>query len=233
MKDKYLERTIGLLGEDGYSLIKDKRIAVFGLGGVGGTALISLARLGFNHFVIVDFDNVAPSNLNRQLLYFEKDVGKPKCECAKNHLLSIDDSIDVVAINTKVDNNIQNILKEYKIDFIVDAIDDVKGKVALAKYADENDIPLIISLGMANRFDPSKVVIERLDKTTMDPLAKKVRYEFKQAGINTKNIYAVVSKEEAKKDGANLNSIVLVPSSSGLNMTHFVLSYFINKKEGI
>ena len=132
-----------------------------------------------------------------------------------------------------MDNNIQNILKEYEIDFIVDAIDDVKGKVALAKYADEHNIPLIISLGMANRFDPSKVVVERLDKTTMDPLAKKVRYEFKQAGINTKNIYAVVSKEEAKKDGANLNSIVLVPSSSGLNMAYFVLSYFINKKEGI
>ena len=230
MKNDYQERTIGLIGTDNYSLIRDKRIALFGLGGVGGTALIALARLGFSHFLIVDFDIVDKSNMNRQLLYFEKDIGKTKVECAKNHLLNIDDTIEAVAINMKVDANINSLLKEYDIDFIVDAIDDVNGKICLAKYATENDIPFIMSLGMANRLDPTKVTIDRLDKTTMDPLAKKVRYECKKAGIDTKKIYATVSKEEAKKDGAKLNSVVLVPSSSGLVIAHFILSYFINKK---
>ena len=230
MKNDYQERTIGLIGTDNYSLIRDKRIALFGLGGVGGTALIALARLGFSHFLIVDFDIVDKSNMNRQLLYFEKDIGKTKVECAKNHLLNIDDTIEAVAINMKVDANINSLLKEYDIDFIVDAIDDVNGKICLAKYATENDIPFIMSLGMANRLDPTKVTIDRLDKTTMDPLAKKVRYECKKAGIDTKKIYATISKEEAKKDGAKLNSVVLVPSSSGLVIAHFVLSYFINKK---
>ena len=230
MKNDYQERTIGLIGTDNYSLIRDKRIALFGLGGVGGTALIALARLGFSHFLIVDFDIVDKSNMNRQLLYFEKDIGKTKVECAKNHLLNIDDTIEAVAINMKVDANINSLLKEYDIDFIVDAIDDVNGKICLAKYATENDIPFIMSLGMANRLDPTKVTIDRLDKTTMDPLAKKVRYECKKAGIDTKKIYATISKEEAKKDGAKLNSVVLVPSSSGLVIAHFILSYFINKK---
>lgn len=230
MKDIYEERTIGLINEENYSLIKEKRIALFGLGGVGGTALIALARLGFSHFIIIDFDMVSPSNLNRQLLFFEKDIGKSKVEASKNHLLNIDDSIEVISINMKVDENIDSLLKEYDIDFIVDAIDDVNGKIYLAKYATENNIPFIMSLGMANRLDPTKVTIDRLDKTTMDPLAKKVRYECKKAGIDTKKIYATVSKEEAKKDGAKLNSIVLVPSSSGLVIAHFVLSYFINKK---
>ena len=230
MKDKYLERTKGLIKEEGINLIKNKRIALFGLGGVGGTALIALARLGFSHFLIIDYDVVAPSNLNRQLLYFEKDVGKSKVECARNHLLNTDDSIDVISINTKVDENIESLLKDYQIDFIVDAIDDVKGKVYLAKYATTYNIPIVISLGMANRLDPSKVTIERLDKTTMDPLARKARYEFKKEGIDTKKIYATLSKEEAIKDGANLNSIVLVPSASGLLIAHFVFSYFFNKK---
>ena len=233
MKDEYLERTIGLIGSDNLKLIEDKRIAVFGLGGVGGTALLALARTGFEHFLIVDFDVVSPSNLNRQILYFEDDLGKDKVECAKNHLLRIDKSLDVLTLKVKVNENIDKVLDEHKIDFIVDAIDDVLGKVALAKYSSSKDIPIIISLGMANRLDPSKVNIERLDKTTMDPLAKKVRYEFKKEGIDTKKIYAVVSKEEAIKDGNKLNSIITVPSSSGLSIAYFVLSYFINKKEGI
>ena len=75
MKDKYLKRTIGLINEDNYLLIKDKTIAVFGLGGVGTNALNALVRLGFHHFVIVDFDKVDETNLNRQIFYFEEDVG--------------------------------------------------------------------------------------------------------------------------------------------------------------
>ena len=233
MKDKYLERTIGLIGEENYLLIKDKWIAVVGLGGVGGTSLEAISRLGFNHLVIIDFDKVAESNLNRQILYKEKDIGKLKSETAKRAILEIDDSIDIHDINIKVDDSISKVLDEYPLDFIVDAIDDVNGKVALSKYASEKNIPIIVSLGMANRFNPMKVEVDRLDKTTMDPLAKKVRYEFKKAGIDTKKIYVVISKEEPKKDGNKLNSIITVPSSAGLSIAYFVLSYFLNNKEGI
>ncbi len=227
MKDEYLERTIGLLGEDSYQTLKDKCVAIIGLGGVGGTALEALVRSGVNHLVIVDFDKVDKSNLNRQIMYDESDVGQNKVEAAKSHLLKIDSSLDIVAINYKVDENISNVLKEYNIDFIVDAIDDVKGKVALAKYASEHQIPYIMSLGMANRLDPTKVSIQRLDKTTNDPLARKIRHEFKEAGLDTKNFMTTVSSETPLKDGAKLNSMMMVPSSSGLAIAYYVISYLI------
>lgn len=231
MKDEYLKRTKGLLGEENYNSYKTKRIAVFGLGGVGGTAVESLARLGFNNLLLVDFDKVDPTNLNRQILYKESDIGKIKTEAAKRHLLELDNSINIETLNIKVDRDIENELKKYEIDFIVDAIDDVSAKVMLSKYAQDNNIPSIVSLGMANRLDPSQVRIMKLDKTTHDPLAKKVRYEFKNAGIDTKQVNAVISLEEPKKDGVNLNSIITVPSSAGLSIAFFVISYFNNKNK--
>ena len=93
--DKQFSRSIGLLGEDNFDLIQDKVIAVFGLGGVGGTALEALARTGFKHFLIIDFDKVDPSNLNRQILYTQKDVGINKVDAAKERILSINPEVDV------------------------------------------------------------------------------------------------------------------------------------------
>ena len=227
MKDEYLKRTLGLLGEENFQKLSEITILVCGLGGVGGTAFEALMRSGVKHFIIVDFDVVDPSNLNRQILYTEKDINKLKVECAKQHILNIDNSISVVSMNTKIDESIGAALDHFEIDYIVDAIDDGKGKVALAKNAYKHDIPYIMSLGMANRFDPTKVVIERLDKTTDDPLAKKIRYEFKKEGIETNKIMCVVSKEKPQKDDANLNSMMLVPSSAGLAMAYHLISHFI------
>ena len=122
MKEKYLERTIGLLGEKGYDAIKDKCVAIFGLGGVGGTALEALMRSGISNFVIVDFDVVDPSNLNRQILYKEKDIGKIKVNCACEHIKSIDDSIKLTSFNKKVNEESIKEIFTHKIDFIVDAM---------------------------------------------------------------------------------------------------------------
>ncbi len=227
MKDEYLKRTIGLLGEDNASKLSEITVLVCGLGGVGGTALEALARSGIKHFIIVDFDVVDPSNLNRQILYGEKDLRLLKVECAKQHILNIDNSISMVSMNSKIDDSIGTALDHFEIDYIVDAIDDVKGKIALAKYASKKNIPHIMSLGMANRLDPTKVVIERLDKTTDDPLARKIRYEFKKEGIETNKIICAVSKEKPQKDGVNLNSMMLVPSSAGLAIAYQVISHFI------
>ena len=233
MKDSYAERCIGLLGEDIYNFIKDKRIAVFGLGGVGGTALECLVRTGFSHLFIVDFDTVSESNLNRQILYIKKDIGTKKVDAAKERIMSISDDIEIDALDMKVNESISRVLREKEIDFIVDAIDDVEAKAYLAKYACDNNIPIVVSLGMANRLDPTKVEIIRLNKTTNDPLAKKVRYVFKSHGIDTRNIMSVISKETPKKDGVKLNSIMCVPSSAGLAIAYYILSYFKNMKEGL
>ena len=101
MNREIFTRSIGLLGEDNFNKLQDKVIAVFGLGGVGGTALEALARTGFQHFIIVDFDKVDPSNLNRQILYTSKDIGREKVEAAKERILSINPDADVKSFKSK------------------------------------------------------------------------------------------------------------------------------------
>ena len=226
MNKDIFARSIGLLGEDNFNLVQDKVIAIFGLGGVGGTALEALARTGFKHFLIVDFDKVDPSNLNRQVLYTAKDIGRNKVEVAKERILSINEEADIKTHSIKA----QDFDFNQKIDFIVDAIDDVNGKLYLLSKAKEKDIPFIMSLGMANRFDPSKVKIAKLNQTHSDPLAKKIRYMVKKQGLDTSNINVVISEELPQKNGDKLYSIMTVPSSAGLSIAKFILSSIIIEK---
>ena len=219
-------RSIGLLGEDNFKLIQDKVIAIFGLGGVGGTALEALARTGFEHFLIIDFDKVDPSNLNRQILYTSKDIGRNKVEVAKERMLSINEEVDIQTFSLKA----QEFDFNQKIDFIVDAIDDVNGKLYLLSKAQEKNIPFIMSLGMANRFDPTKVKIAKLNQTHNDPLAKKIRYMVKKQGLETANINVVISEELPQKNQEKLFSIMTVPSSAGLSIAKFILESIIIEK---
>ena len=220
------ERSIGLLGKENFDLIQDKVIAVFGLGGVGGTALEALARTGFKHFILIDFDKVDPSNLNRQILYTQKDIGRNKVEAAKERILSINEEADIQIFNSKA----QDFDFNQKIDFIVDAIDDVNGKLYILAKAQEMNIPHIMSLGMANRFDPSKVKIAKLNQTHNDPLAKKLRYMVKKQGLNTANINVAISEELPQKNGEILYSTMMVPSSAGLSIAKFILESIIYTK---
>ena len=219
-------RSIGLLGENNFALIQDKVIAIFGLGGVGGTCLEALARTGFQHFLLVDFDKVDASNLNRQILYTQKDIGRNKVEAAKERILSINPEADIRIFDQKA----QDFDFNQKIDFIVDAIDDVNGKLFILKNAQEKNIPHIMSLGMANRFDPAKVKIAKLNQTHNDPLAKKLRYMVKKQGLNTSNINVAISEELPQKNGEILYSTMMVPSSAGLSLAKFILESIIYTK---
>ena len=225
MNDIY-ERSIGLLGQDIFNLIQDKVVAVFGLGGVGGTALEAMARTGFKHFILVDFDKVDASNLNRQILYTAKDIGRNKVDAAKGRLLSIDGDLDVRTYNAKA----QDFDFNQKIDYLVDAIDDVDGKLYLLKKAQEKSIVQIMSLGMANRFDPEKVHIAKLNQTRNDPLAKKIRYLVKNAGLNTAGVNVIISDELPQKNEGKLYSTMMVPSAAGLTIAKFILNRIIDNK---
>ena len=220
------DRSIGLLGEENFNLIQDKVIAVFGLGGVGGTALEALARSGFKNFILVDFDKVDPSNLNRQILYTAKDIGRNKVEAAKERILSINEEATIQVYNAKA----QDFDLNQKIDFIVDAIDDVEGKLFILKKAQELSIPSIMSLGMANRFDPNKVKIAKLNQTHNDPLAKKIRYLAKKEGLDISKVSVVISEELPQKNGEKLYSTMMVPSSAGLSIAKYILECIINTK---
>lgn len=218
MNKEIFSRTIGLLGEDTFSKLQTKKVFIAGLGGVGGTAFEALVRTGVKKFIIIDKDVVALSNLNRQLLYVENDVNKAKVEVAKNHALAINSIVEIEAVQDDIKN-----VKEIDADFIVDCIDDVNAKIYLIKYALDRNIPLITSMGMANKMDPSKIKIASLNKSTVDPLAKKVRYELKQAGVDYSNVICCYSDESPKKDGNKLHSLMMVTSTAGLHIANYVV----------
>ena len=226
MNKEIFARSIGLLGDENFKKIQDKVIAIFGLGGVGGTALEALARTGFQHFILVDFDKVDSSNLNRQILYVYEDIGKAKVEVAKERILSINSGADIKVYNLKA----QEFDFNQKIDFIVDAIDDVNGKLYLLKKSQEKEIPSIMSLGMANRFNPEQVKICKLNQTKNDPLAKKIRYMAKKEELDLSLINVVISEEIPQKNGEKLYSTMMVPSSAGLSIAKFILHSIIDSK---
>ena len=219
----YLDRSKQLLGEDKIKALEDKVILVIGIGGVGGTALEALARSGFKKFILIDSDVVDETNLNRQVLYTFEDVGKEKVLAAKERLLKINKDFDVQIIRTKVGETPLDELNLGHVDFIVDAIDFVEGKLEIYEFALTNNIPFISSLGMGNRFDPEFVTITTLNKTENDPLAKKIRYLVKQKGLDLKAIPVVFSKEVPAIKSPKPASMIMVPSTAGLLIAKYVL----------
>ena len=218
----YLDRSKELLGKDKIASFEDKVIMVVGLGGVGGTALNALVRSGFKHFIIVDHDKVDASNLNRQILYSPSDIGKSKVSVASKFVISFEGN-DVEGHELFIDENSLDLFKNKKIDFIVDAIDKIPSKLALIKFAQERNIPIIVSLGMGNRINPSDVILTTLNKTENDPLAKKIRYELRQMGVDLKTINVVFSSENPLVKNPQPSSMMMVPSTAGLLIAKHII----------
>ena len=219
MNNDIFIRNKALIGEDNFSKLQEKVILVAGLGGVGGTAFEALVRTGLKKFIIIDKDVVDYSNLNRQLLYTSSDIGKDKVEVAKNRALSINPEVSIQTLKEDVLT-----LSDIKADFIVDCIDDVKAKTYLIRYALTHNIPIISSMGMANKVDPSKIKVNSLNKSTVDPLAKKMRYELKKENIDYSHLACVYSDEVPFKDGNKLYSLITVTSTAGLHIANYVVN---------
>lgn len=218
----FLSRSEKLLGNERISSFENKVILVAGLGGVGGTALEALVRSGFKHFILIDFDIVDESNLNRQICYLRKDIGLKKTGVAKTRMLEINPNLDIEIIDTKIESNSFDKFDKH-VDFVVDAIDYVPGKLALIKFACENNVKLISSLGMGNRLNPECVMVTKLNKTEGDPLAKKIRYECKQLGLDLSKINVVYSKEIPLIKSTPPGSMMMVPSTAGLLIARYII----------
>lgn len=223
----YLTRSKQLLGEEAINSLADKCVLVIGLGGVGGTAFEALVRSGIKHFIIIDHDKVDASNLNRQLLYTSKDIGRVKVDAAKERALSIVTDLDITTINEFIDIKTIENFKNFKIDYIVDAIDKIPSKIAIVNFARSLHIKVITSLGMGNRIDPEKIILTTLDKTENDPLAKKLRSEFRKEGIPLKEINVVFSKEEPLIKDREISSMIMTPSTAGLLIAKKVITDLI------
>lgn len=217
------ERILPLLGEDGIEKLRHSKVVVFGLGGVGGTCFEALLRSGVSPLYGVDFDTVEESNLNRQLLFTKKDLSRKKSEVAYERAKDIRTDTEVKTFDLKVDAS--SLQDEAFLDAAlwIDAVDDLGAKVALVEASLEKGIPLLVSLGMGNRLDPSLVYKTTLDKTSGDPLAKKFRKMLRERGIDLRKVTAICSKELPALRSPKPSSMMMVPSSAGLLLASIVL----------
>ena len=215
---------------DKFEDLSKYKITIIGLGGVGSIIPLSLVRVGIKKLVLIDKDKVELSNLNRQIAYDINDVNKLKVDALKEKLVKLREknSLDISIYPSKIDDDFNlNILDDS--DYIIDAIDDIKAKIKLIKYALTNNKKIISSLGMGKRIDTSKIEITSLNKTHDDPLAKKLRYLLKKEGINELNkIMCVFSFEVIDKskfiDNNVIASSVFVPNVAGLSIANYVIN---------
>lgn len=197
----WTDRTRLLLGNDGLDRLASSRVAVVGVGGVGGYAAEMLVRAGLGHILIIDNDEVGESNLNRQLLALNSTVGKPKVEVLRQRLLDINPDLDIVAVPQYVtEENMSAIMTSAgQLDFVVDAIDTLSPKIALIQYCLGNGIRLVSSMGSGAKADATQVRIADISKTYQDPLAFMVRKRLHKLGIY-KGFLAVFSGELPRKE---------------------------------
>lgn len=223
------ERNI-LLYKDNFKKLTELKVCVIGLGGVGSIIPIALIRTGLSSFLLIDKDNVEESNLNRQLAYDLSSIGLKKVDVLKEKLLNIRKEANIKILNKEINSSFNfEILNNY--DYIVDAIDDINAKVLLAKYSFQNNLKLIVSLGMGGRIEPSKVKITTLNKTYNCPLARKYRYLLKKENIDISKIVVVFSDEEAiKKENLTIPSSFFVPNEAGLLISSYIVNEAIKNK---
>ena len=194
MKDELL-RTAMLLGEEAVEKLQKARVAIFGIGGVGGYTLEALARAGIGRLDLIDSDTVSRSNINRQILATQSTVGMSKVEAGKKRLLDINPDCVVRTWEIFYTPETADQFDFTQYDYIVDAIDTVTGKLQLIQRAHECGTPIISCMGTGNKLDASAFEVSDISKTTMCPLARIVRKELGKRGI--KHLKVVYSKEEA------------------------------------
>ncbi len=187
-------RTELLIGQDGLDRLKSSTVLVFGIGGVGAYTVEGLARAGVGHLIMVDYDEICLTNLNRQLHALRSTVGEAKVEVMKQRLLDINPDIQIEAIKSFYTENEAEKFLNRKLDYVVDAIDTVAGKVSLAKECLERKIPFISSMGAGNRLTAANFQIADLSKTSGCPLAKAMRKLLRKQGI-TKGIKVIYSPD--------------------------------------
>lgn len=231
--EEQFSRTEMLIGKEGIEKLRNSKVAVFGIGGVGSFVVEGLARAGVGNFILVDNDKVALSNLNRQIIATTKTIGNLKVEVAKERILEINPNANVQIYSEFFMPESPEIF-DNTTNYIVDAIDTVTAKLELVMRANKLNIPIISSMGTGNKLDPTKFEVTDIFKTSVCPLAKVMRKELKTRGI--KKLKVVYSKEEPIKVDTEVGkkpipgSISFVPSVAGLIIAGEVIKDIIEKE---
>lgn len=212
-------RTERLLGAAAMEKLSQSRVAVFGIGGVGGHAAEALVRSGIGALDIIDGDDVARSNINRQIIALQSTVGLPKTEAAAARFLDINPNLKLRKYQFRLSEETVDRFNFADYDYVIDAIDDVRAKVLLAVKCAEYDTPLISSMGAGNKTDPTKFQVADIYKTSVCPLARVMRRELKLRGIKRlKVVYSTELPHSPTREGERVvpASCAFVPSAAGL-----------------
>ena len=228
MDERFL-RNRTLLGEEINAKISNLRIAIFGLGGVGGYALEALVRSGINHFLILDKDSVDITNINRQIIATSLSVDKSKCQEWKERILSINPLCEVEILEVFYDASVDIDFTQY--DYVIDCIDTITSKLILIERCKENNVKIISSMGAGNRLDPTLVRVDDIYKTDIDPLARVMRRELRKRNI--KSLPVAYSLETPLKPNKNIDSkdlrknipssMVFAPAAMGMALASYVI----------
>lgn len=234
-------RTRLIYGVNEINKLSNKRVAIFGIGGVGGYVCESLARSGIFNFTLIDNDVVSITNCNRQIIANLNSIGKQKTLLMKERIISINSSADVEIFNMFVNKDNIDTIDFTKFDYVVDAIDTITSKVLIIKKCKELNIPIISSMGAGNKVNPMGFIVSDLYKTEVDPLAKAMRGILRKEGI--KHLKVVYSKEnpltpkdidpseiELTSKRITPGSNAFVPTACGLLIGSEVLKDLIKKE---
>ncbi len=229
---EFYKRTEALLGEDAVNKLKNAHVAIFGVGGVGSAALEGLVRSGVGNIDLFDHDTISPSNLNRQLMTHSENIGEPKVEEAAKRALLINPEANITThpVFYLPDTAEQVDLSKY--DYIIDAVDTLTAKLLLVERARAADVPIISSMGTGNKTDITRLCVSDIKNTEICPLARRMRKELKERGID--HLLCVWSDEkphsaadtgELKGDRPAPASAIFVPAAAGLLLAKEVIEY--------
>ena len=209
MENKFTARTALILGEDGIEKLKNSHVLVIGVGGVGSFCVEALVRCGVGNITIVDYAEVEVMDINRQLPGLTSTLGKDKVEVVKERLLDINNELNINAIKATFNKDTSSEIFNSKYDYVVDAIDMVSSKIHLVEECIKRDIPIISSMGMGNKLDPTKIEVSDISKTHTCPLAKVVRKELRDRDIeHLKVVFSTEHPLEVKEKVSNGHRIL-------------------------
>jgi len=215
-----------LLGKEALNQIKDKKVILFGVGGVGGWCAECLIRSGIHHLTIVDYDKVMPSNINRQLPANSETIGHAKVTILQEHFKKINPEAHVTAIEQVYNKETSHLFRLDDYDYVIDAIDSVPDKAHLILNASESNAKLFSSMGAALKLDPTRIKTASFDKVQGDPLARALRQRFKKDRFPSRKFTCVYSEERLKnriEDRAN-GSMMHVTAAFGLALAGLVIN---------
>ena len=227
MEDQFTRIRL-VIGEENVRKLRDKNVLIFGLGGVGGYVVEALARSGIGNFTLIDNDTINVTNINRQIIANHNNIGMYKVDVAKERILAINPHANVKTLKLFYlpDCNININFNEY--DYVIDAIDTLKAKIDIIEKCYNLNVHIISAMGAGNKMDVSKLQIEDINKTEVDPLARAVRYELRKR--NVKHLKVCYSKEIPIKEYNDENivgSMIFVPACMGLMIANEVLKDLI------